>query len=224
MPPSEVETTQKPNPEAEVVACVTQPLDASKAPLAGAQAEAPRPRQMPSRGKEPSTRSNLPTTRDGPDPEIALLFAQIHQMRNAFWSSFGNFQGPEQPTRQRENVSVEAAPEPKPAVQDDAEVVPVEVAVETPEQSGDAALTLREFVSPAQSVFLVREDDWIEANTHGLTDVPLCDQHGQYIEATSDQPSTKTTLRVSSGRKYVQSLVSTVPMAVVTLKPTRRRR
>ena len=83
---------------------------------------------------------------------------------------------------------------------------------------------LREFVSPAGDVFLVREEDWIGAVEQGLEDVPLCDDHGRYLEPVPTQTDGQTALLVSSGHEYQQSLVPAVVLASTPRRSRGRRR
>ena len=99
---------------------------------------------------------------------------------------------------------------------------PTEPSAEPAETAIESVEMLRVFVSPASSVFRVREADWIEANTCGSKNVPLCDLHGQYIEADPNQARTKTTMRMSYAHSYEQTLAEVLP--VPQIEPKRRGR
>ncbi len=68
-------------------------------------------------------------------------------------------------------------------------------------------MLLLKAVSPKPSVFYVRQDDWIDALERRQSDVRLCDEFGQLLQAPPDRPRAKITLRVSTVRAYYQALV-----------------
>ncbi len=212
-------------PETEAVRAVEQPSEAAGTSVASAGVEKRKLGQKPSRLKGTSAASTAQDDQEENDREIALLFSKIHAQQNAFWDAVHRVGTAGPKTRKHKNVIGEAAVKPPQKEGEEAVITPVGDTTKQPaEPATDGTSMVREFVSPARSVFRVREDDWIEASTQGFTDVSLCDAHGQHLEPDPDQPGTKTTLRVSSGQKYVQSLVPTVPVVIVTPTRTGRRR
>ncbi len=81
-----------------------------------------------------------------------------------------------------------------------------EIDVDREEQTSKPLLLLKA-VSQKPSVFYVRQDDWIDALERRQSDVRLCDEFGQLLQAPPDRPRAKTTLRVSTVRAYYQAVV-----------------
>ena len=211
--PTDLESTPKPDTKVVGEAVIKPPLIADTPPLLNAAAEAHESQPTSFGSNKPSTPSSDSLNEDQPDPEITLLFAEIHELNNKFWREYSSIGVAEGTSSEYEEPTVEPATEPEQPVQEEAETIQ---AAPTPvEADCDVGPMLREFVSPAGHVFRVREQDWTEATKHGLTNVPLCNEYGQYIEPDSNQPRTKTTLRLSYAQTYTQSLAKVLPLPVV---------